>query len=349
MKLIVPCCGSSKRFPNLPPKWMLPDHTGRPMICAAVSLLQYDPDDLIVSILREHEEKFAVTAGLRAAFGRDVAVNIIEDRTRNQSETVARTIEQMGIKGPVFVKDSDNCYALDDLEQDSNYVCYDSLNNHDLINPKNKSYLQLDAKGTLLNIREKVVISDTFSVGGYYFADADNFLSYYHRLSEQSTHWEKELYPSDIISAMILDGQSFKGRAVSHYQDWGTIQDWTRILLHSKAYFVQLDGFLFERGSEHFEPRFEKTHPYPAAVELIKQLLQQGHSVQFLSIRPDKFADLTRKQLAAIQLDAIPVTYNCPVSRWEMVTAPYHGIPFRTSEAYELDPQNNCLLDKLTQ
>ena len=36
MKVIVPCCGSSSRFPGQPPKWTLPAHDGRPMLCLAV-------------------------------------------------------------------------------------------------------------------------------------------------------------------------------------------------------------------------------------------------------------------------------------------------------------------------
>lgn len=349
MKVIVPCCGSSSRFPNLPPKWMLPDHAGRPMICEAVAKLEFQPADLVVSVLREHEQRFDVTAGLEAAFGFPVNVVVLEEKTRSQSETVAKTVTQLGLEGPFLVKDSDNCFAIRDLEQPYNYVCFDSLNNHDLINPKNKSYLQMDTQGVIVNIREKMVISDTFSVGGYYFADAATFLRYYNTLSTRAPQWEKELYLSDIIGSMLLDGQPFQGRPVSNYQDWGTIHDWKRTLLRRKGYFILLDGFLFERGSEHFSPRYGSVRPIEAAVAAVKKLRAQGHNIILLSTRPQRLASMTRDQLAGVELADLPVTYDCPVSRWELITAPYHGIPFRTSEAYELEPGAEGLIEKLSQ
>ena len=70
------------------------------------------------------------------------------------------------------------------MSSDANFVCVDSLNNHDSINPRNKSYLQVDHNGVVTNIREKDVISDLFSVGGYGFLRPDLFLASYERLSK---------------------------------------------------------------------------------------------------------------------------------------------------------------------
>ena len=85
MKVIIPCCGSSSRFPDLPPKWMLPDHTGRPMIAEAVSLLNVTDRDLIVTVLEEHQQKFEVISGLRKALGNAVQVVVLKKKTRSQS------------------------------------------------------------------------------------------------------------------------------------------------------------------------------------------------------------------------------------------------------------------------
>ena len=51
MKVIVPCCGSSSRFPGQPLKWTLPAHDGRPMLCLAIDGLQCSLDDLVVTVL----------------------------------------------------------------------------------------------------------------------------------------------------------------------------------------------------------------------------------------------------------------------------------------------------------
>jgi len=347
MKVIVPCGGRSSRYPNQPPKWMLPAHDGRPMLALAVSGIRVEKHDLIVTILREHEDKYRVRQGLETAFGQPIHVVVLEEPTRSQPETVAKTLEAVGLAEPFLVKDSDNTFVVDDVRQDTNYVCVDSLNNYDQINPRNKSYLQVDHKGLVTNIREKVVISDLFSVGGYSFLHPDQFLECYRRLSKQTAEWQRELYISDIIGAMILEGIPFRARQIKGYQDWGTITEWRRALLSRKTYFVALDGFVFERGSEHFHPAFANVKPNAAAVDSLKELAQRGHSLIYLSIRPASLADVTARQLADAGLPASQVVYNCPISPWTVLTAPDPTLPFQTSHALELQPDDPNLSSKL--
>lgn len=346
MKVIVPCCGSSSRFPGQPPKWTLPAHDGRPMICHAISGLELSLDDLVVSILQDHEDKYNVVAGLEAAFGRPVHVAILKEPTRSQSETVARTIEHIQLDEPFLVKDSDGFFKLDALEQEDNYVCVDSLNNFDSINPRNKSYLQIDHKNIVTNIREKVVISDLFNVGGYFFTDPGLFLEYYQKLSRDA-NWNREIYLSDVIGAMILEGVPFVARRTTGFQDWGTVREWRRALLAQKAYFVLLDGFVFERGSQFFSPRFQDVQPNPNAVEAVKACADKGHKVVYLSIRPQAFESLTNEQLAAAGLPSGPVLWNCPIAKWVMLTSPHPTLPFLTSQAIEIHPDEANLLETI--
>ena len=347
MKVIVPCGGRSSRYPNQPPKWMLPAHDGRPMLALAVSGLKIAKDDLIITILREHEDKYRVRQGLEAAFGQPLRVVVLDEPTRSQPETVARTLEAVGLSEPFLVKDSDNMFVVDDVAQDTNYVCVDSLNNYDQINPRNKSYLQVDHKDLVTNIREKVVISDLFSVGGYSFLQPEQFLAHYRQLSRHTAEWQRELYISDIIGAMILEGIPFRAHRIKGYQDWGTITEWRRALLSRKTYFALLDGFLFERGSEHFHPAFADVKPNAAAVDAVKELAGRGHSFLYLSIRPPALAELTERQLAAAGLPASRVIYGCPISTWVMLTAPDPTLPFQTSHALELLPTDPNLTGKL--
>jgi hypothetical protein len=348
MKVIAPCCGRSSRYPNQPPKWMLPGHDGRPMLAMAMSRLAISLDDLIVTVLREHEETYHVTAGLAAAFGQPIRVVVLDEPTRSQAETVARTLERTGLAEPFLVKDSDNVFALDEVAQDYNYICVDSLNNFDLINPRNKSYLQVDHRGVVTNIREKVVISDLFSVGGYYFLSPSQFLEIYERLTANVTTWSRELYISDIIGSMILDGGvPFRSRNVSGYHDWGTVHEWRRALLARRSYFVLLDGFVFERGSEFFHPRFADVQPIPEAVEAVRAAAAAGHNVTYLSIRPPSMSAMTQTQLSQAELPAGQVVFGCPISSWVMVTAPHPTMPIQTSHALELSPGDQNLLSKM--
>lgn len=344
MKVIVPCCGASSRFPGQPPKWTLPAHDGRPMLCLAVSGLKFPLDELVITILREHEEQFDIAAGLASAFGRPVHTVILDQATRSQSETVARTLAALDLDEPFLVKDSDGYFAIDDLSQDYNYVCVDSLNNFDAINPRNKSYLQVDHRGIVINIREKVVISDLFNVGGYYFQSPKSFLEFYERLSHDKAAWNREIYLSDVIGAMILDGIPFQSRRTTGYEDWGTIREWRRALLSKRTYLVVLDGFALERGSAYFRPTFAEAKPHPQAVEALQALVRQGHTLIYLSIRPESLTELTRQQMAAAGLPEGTIVWNCPIAKWSLVTAPHPTLPFTTSEASEIAPDRADLL-----
>lgn len=347
MKVILPCCGRSSRYPGQPPKWMLEGHDRRPMITMAVADLGLDLDDLVVVILREHVERFDARSGIARAFGRDVHVEVLDAPTRSQAETVVRALERTGIDEPFLVKDSDNSFALDGLDSTSSYVSVDSLNNHDLINPRNKSYVRVDHNGSIVAIREKAVISDLFSVGGYFFTDPAEVRSYHDRLDRAGAPWDRELYLSDIIAAMLLDGIPFQARPVERYQDWGTLHEWQRRLATNRTVMVALDGFLFERGSQYFHPLYPDVAPHPAAVEAVAVARQAGRRVIALSVRPAALADLTRSQLEAVGLGDVDVVYDVPPTGWTMVTGPDPALPLRSGSALEALPDDPNLAAKL--
>jgi dTDP-glucose pyrophosphorylase len=349
VKIIVPCCGSSTRYPNQPPKWMLPAPDGQPMLTLAVSGFDLDLDQVVVVILREHDEAYGARQGINDAFGREVEIVVLDEPTSSQAETVASAIRALDLDEPFLVKDSDNCFTLDDLEQDDCYVSVDSLNNHDLINPRNKSYVQVDHNGLITNIREKEVISDLFSVGGYFFNDASNFLDVFDRLAASDSSWNRELYISDIVGSMVLDGTPVLARRVEQYQDWGTVHEWRRTLLASRTIFVALDGFVLERGSEHFSPRFAEVAPNKQAVDELRRLRDRGHSVILLSIRPKSLEGLTRSQLERAGLGDLEVVYDCHSTAWRLVGSPHSLLPFNTVEALEVEPDDPNLAEKLLE
>jgi len=319
------------------------------MLCHAIAGLDIDLDDLVVTVLAEHEEKFHVTAGLARAFARPIKIVVLNERTRSQSETVARTLESLQINEPFFVKDSDGYFEVkEDLAGDDNYICVDSLNNFDSINPRNKSYLQVDQQGLVVNIREKVVISDLFNVGGYYFTSPLLFLEFYHRLTENNADWRKEIFLSDVIGSMILAGVPFRARNTSGYRDWGTIREWRQALLAQKAFLVMLDGFVMQRGSHYFRPQFSEVQPHPSAVESLRQLSAQGHQIIYLSIRPPEMESETRTQMRAAGVPDGPVLWNCPVTKWVLLTSPHPTLPFLNGQAIELQPDAPNLLETIS-
>ncbi len=82
-------------------------------------------------------------------------------------------------------------------------------------------------------------------------------------------------------------------------------------------------------------------------MDAVTELARRGHSFIYLSIRPAALADLTERQLAAAGLPAARVVYGCPISPWVMLTAPDPTLPFQTSHALELGPDDPNLAGKL--
>ena len=347
MKVIVPCAGRSSRYPDMPPKWILPDHDGVPMVVRAVEGLKVSPDDLVVTFLREHEERFQAVRGLEQAFGRPIECVILDHPTSSQSETVAETLKRVGIDEPFIVKDSDNFFEVDFLEEPFNYITVSSLNDFDLINARNKSYVQIDQDGVVTNIREKHVISDLFSVGGYFFRSPTEFLDAFKELSTGSLIKETELYISEIIGYMILNGSSFQAKRAHNYRDWGTVHEWRHELEKRRVFLVSVDGFLFERGSPHFAPRFADVRPNFNAIEATLKMAELQQTIIYLSIRPPELEAMTREQLRAHGLPEGQIIFGCGVGQWAMVTSGHPTLPFTSSRAFELDPGDVSIIDKL--
>jgi len=345
MKIIMPCCGNSTRYPNLPPKWILPASNGEPMIKCAMSEIEYSESDLVITILKEHDIKYGISNGLRKAFSKNIEIIILENSTHSQSETVAKTLEMLKTDGSIFIKDSDNSFKFHNLNRDYNYICVDSLNNYDEINPRNKSYVQVDQKGIVCNIREKRVISDTFNVGGYYFTNSAEFLSNY-RMLESRNH-SKNIYISDVIGYMILNKKIFYTEKIDNYYDWGTVFEWKKFLKRNRTIFVNVDGFIFEHGSEYFKPDYADVKANKNVVNTLLSLSNSGNKLIYLSNRKFKYYDLTFKQISYLGLPESQIIMDCPTSPWMMLGAPHPIFPISSLTALEIKPENYEDLENL--
>lgn len=141
----------------------------------------------------------------------------LKQSTTCQAETIYECIKQEHIEGGIFVKDADGYFSCDFTE--TNGIAIYPLDKLDMVNPHNKSYVDLDDQFYITNIIEKKIISRYFNAGGYLFEDAAQFCTYYERLRNN-----KGLYMSHIVYAMLLDNIPFRPFEVEEYQDWGNKQ-----------------------------------------------------------------------------------------------------------------------------
>lgn len=85
--------------------------------------------------------------------------------TNSQAETIYECIKQEQIEGGIFVKDADGYFTCDFTE--TNGIAIYPLDKLDMVNPHNKSYVDLDDQFYITNIIEKKIISRYFNAGGY--------------------------------------------------------------------------------------------------------------------------------------------------------------------------------------
>ena len=276
--LILPVAGRSSRFPNMRPKWLLTLPSGRIMLEESVNKLDVSRfDRIIVTCLSEHldchSNSESLVHSLRQNIRHDVELCILSEPTNSHAETIYETIKRSDLIGSVYLKDCDNSFKCTPVFENS--IATVSLNKVDLIDAKNKSYVQLDELGIVQNIVEKEVISSEFCCGGYSFEQSSDFLEAYERVIK--TGGGQEVYVSHIIYDLLLHGKIFRTHQVSDYIDWGTLREFRHAQRKSMTLFCDVDGVLLINSSKFAEKKWH-IEPIKQNVDIIKEL-QRDHNL----------------------------------------------------------------------
>ena len=176
-------------------------------------------DDIYFTILRKHVEMFSVDEMLKLQFRhltlKSVHIVVLDEPTISQTETLYQTIKKANIQGSIFIKDADGYYAAE-VKKDNSIAIF-PLEQMDIVNPKNKSYVSVDDMYYITNVIEKKVIGHYFNAGGSCFQDASLFCDYYEKLKAEFP----KVYVSHIIYQMLLDRYKFRPTEVKNFTDWG--------------------------------------------------------------------------------------------------------------------------------
>jgi len=306
--LILPMAGKSTRFNTDKPKWMLTHpFSGSYMALASLSGINlHEFDKLYFVFLKAHQEKFNFESGFREQL---IQMGILDkseliflaNETDSPAQTVYEAIKNKDIKGSIFIKDSDSYFHCE-IGEKGNFVTFISLEKTNLVDAKSKSYIQMDKFGTINNIVEKRVISSCFSVGGYGFQSASEFVQTYLDIESNS----REIYISDIIFQMILNGEQFKGLEATDFEDWGTLESWSRYCKSFNTIFIDIDGTLVENSSILFEPYLGSGKPLEKNIEVINGRYASNKSIIILTTSRPEYA----REQTVIEMDIAKVKYH---------------------------------------
>ena len=174
-------------------------------------------DKIYFTILRKHVEAFDLDILLGLQFRRlgieNAEIVILNEPTSTQAETIYKTIEEKGIKGSIFIKDSDSSFKAEIYPE--NGVAVFPLEKLPLVDPRNKSYVSVDDMQYITNIIEKRIVSNMFNVGGYCFEKVEDFMDIYKECKGFG-----KIYLSHLIYAMLLNGHQFRPIRVCEYKDY---------------------------------------------------------------------------------------------------------------------------------
>ena len=345
--VVVPCCGRSSRYPGVRPKYLLVEPTGKLLIQKAVEGLPADLP-LLVVVLEEHVAQYGVDDVLFEAFQDRNLTVVTLTRSASQSETVYGAIRKLNLVGPIFIKDSDSLFDLHDLNGPDGFIATASLRTSPVRDPTSKSFVRAIDGGIITRIEEKSIISEDFSVGGYFFPDAGKFSTTFERLIREGADQVGELYVSSIINAQIQqEGAAFHSRPVLNYVDLGTLEDWNHYRSRIATYLIDIDGVLVKNGSQFWEPRWGEAPVIAPNAAEIRRLHQQGNQIILTTARPERYRAVTETQLKRIDLPYDGIVFGLLHARRVLVNDYSSTNPYPTATAINIPRDSNDLKDFL--
>lgn len=226
MKVIVPMAGRGSRFAGSRyemPKPLI-DVAGRPMVAWALDSLQgVDYSKLIFIALREHERAFDVTARLRRITGDDAGIILLDDVTEGQLCTVLAARDWLESSEDVLIASADTL-VMSRLGEE---IAGRPPGVRGIISvadmPGDRwSFARTDSLGTVVEVAEKVRISDHASTGLYYFASGREFLAAADELIARQAMIRGEYYVIPVYQQYIAWGWRVTVSIAAEMWDMGT-------------------------------------------------------------------------------------------------------------------------------
>lgn len=346
--LIIPCAGRSSRFPNVRPKWMLYYPDGKMMVEKAIDGLDLGKyDKVIITITKHHCEDYNADRVLNDAFHFDsnqkYKLCILDDYTASQSETIYLTIRKEKITGRFAVKDSDN-YIVADPADAANFVVglHIPTFQKNISRLQQKSFLRLNEQKNINDIIEKKIVSDEICIGMYGFESTELFNKAYEHLSRINTSGY-EIYLSHIISYLISTKQAiYQCVEASDYEDWGTLQDWYKLLDQRRTYVINIDGVLYEPCEAYGEKSWRRgLVPIEKNFEKVKEFSDAGAQIILFSSMPQEFDLDILDDMNKYDIHVYQLVMGCYASHTTFIQKFDDNIPYPACEAVNILKEGN--------
>ena len=329
--LVIPAAGLSSRFPGMKPKWLLTHPDGNLMIKKVLgSFKMANYDRVIITILRDHCQKYDADLMIQQIFGTSIEVCILEQQTKDPAETIAKTIQIMDLKGFITIKDSD-CYVLADYPVDKQFICGLKIDRmDDIVKIHNKSFIIKNDENIITDIIEKKVVSDTVCLG-VYCLKIDNLMSAYNKINSSPVYrHDNEMYISHIVSYLISQNDILHFVEAEQFIDWGTLKEWQKEQKKFRTYFFDIDGVFLKNTGKYGVKNWSNTfEPIQENINTLKQLSDSGAQIIFTTARPKDHIDEFKELLLENKIKYKQIITDCNHSQRVIVNdfAPTNPYP----------------------
>ena len=227
LNILIPMAGAGSRFEQAGyafPKPLI-DVNGRTMIQTVVENINIDANYIFV-VQSKHREKYNLDTVLNliAPCCKIIEVNKL---TEGAACTALLAKEFINNDNPLFFANSDQfvewnsnefMYKMQETDVDGGIVTFEATD------PK-WSFAKLDSNGNVVQVAEKHPISNTATVGFYYWKKGSDFVRYAEQMIENDIRVNSEFYVCPVFNEAIADNKIIKPFNVKKMWGIGTPED----------------------------------------------------------------------------------------------------------------------------
>jgi HAD superfamily hydrolase (TIGR01509 family) len=257
INIIIPLGGKGERFSNngyTIPKALIPIY-GKPMIFHVLDNLQLQQFDKLIIVYNAVLDDHGFATSIANKYPSVILLKLTK-QTSGAAETVREGISMIGFENmhkKTLLLDCDTIYTIDIVSQfriETSSVVFYTVKPCDT--PPIYSYILMDNSNKIIDIAEKVKISNNANTGAYGFVSAEQLYKY---CQNNVLTYNNEPYTSCVIKTMLSDCISFYGKELDPNAVFsvGTPIELTNYLNSSYAYLFDLDGTLVITDNIYFE------------------------------------------------------------------------------------------------
>ena len=227
LNVLIPMAGAGSRFEQAGytfPKPLI-DVKGRPMIQVVTDNLNIKANYIYV-VQKDHRKKYNLDTLLNLITPGCKIVEV-EGVTEGAACTALLAKEYIDNDKPLFFANSDQfvewdsnefLYKMNETEADGGMVTFKATH------PK-WSFAKLNSEGLVTEVAEKNPISDTATVGYYYWKNGSDFVKYAEQMIDNNIRVNNEFYVCPVFNEAIKDNKKIRTYNIEKMWGLGTPED----------------------------------------------------------------------------------------------------------------------------